>query len=944
MEEAEPADKAGPVEKFLDDAGLVLAQEHGLTVKARVLLQAAARERGLTDEQFSEAILRLQGGKREEAVDPKLAARRAAYESWVRSQFRKLPRGMLTPSLRERIIEAGHYQHELPLEECRQTVRQLAESLGVRNVSPEDARRHVSLLIEQVAGDAQWLDDESIRRLHSSGIEWGLSHDEIDKLLEDHLTVTSEREDQRQLWKAAAMAAAGSAAVVLVVFLGWGIFLGGLFSSAGSSPSDPPSGEKPIAENPVTRPVVAPAREDGWWDTELVGAMAAARSRAPAIAAQLVKLRESKGAARAEIYGQLLDAKEIETAELSRQSTLALVLAGCYALDPDEAAAARLRETLIKLIPERDGKAPLAFSDYKRGSWAATTLVALLSRNGLPPARKEALQSDFDSALGARLDLSGDAAARDRQALSLLYERLAARLVSVVAADPKDALNRYGEFVSHAASYLTKPQREKLDADYLTAALANPEVEWQKLEALFWRASHSSDPLNVLKILAIYEKTTDSELREQLEAFLLDRVEVTPASHAVEDVARAVRAGLGGSAEKVASADRKLDWEKKVAEVLASPRASDGDNPALLQEIVNLAHLAAQGCALAQGDAGAAALAQLADAKPPNLVERAKIGGGPDGRGFDPRPRPSLDDRAMRSIFERNALQLSRLKTLHPTERKSYFKNVARSADRYPEITAEEGAAIAGYLLFPKSVDEYAEIEKDIPAVLAWKQVRLAIADGLADTTMYPELVQKLLATLLKREIKLPEGNDWRAEFKQEILRQALGELQTSAIGDAPISRGPAWIESGASAYQEYLAAQARLLRANGGALAEANRPGATLRLMVDQAVARMTGQKLRPIDAAYLASLPNQLTAIAAISDNDLQLCAQLQKIWIRLVAAEIVFGAAGRARDVDRVVADFEATERSRTNVLAQLRDGEAALVKLWLIQAGSGWKELP
>lgn len=942
-EEAEPS----AVEKFLDDAGLILAQEHGLTVRARVLLEAAARDCGLTDEQFSQAIVRLQGGKREEAADPKLAARRAAYESYVRGQFRKLPRGMLTPSLRERITEAGHYQHELPLEECRQTVKQLVDSLGVKAVSPEDARRHVGLLIEQVAGDAQWLDDESVRRLHSAGIEWGLSHDEINALLESHLQATSDKEDQRQLWKAALIAAAGSAALVMVLFLGWGIGMGGLFSSS-ADPVDPQKGEGPTTAVPkIEAPIAAPTREDGWWDANLVGAMAAARSRAPVISPLLSKLRESKGPQRAEIYGQLLAAKEIGEAELARLTSLAQVLAGCYALDPDEAATTKLRESLMQLLPTRNGKEFLTFADYKRGSWAATTMIAMLRREKLPESRKEALQRDADVAFGARLDLTGDAASQERRVLERLFARLGERVVSAIAADSKDAFNHYGEFISHSASFLTKPQREKFDADFLVAVLAKPGAEWQKLESLFWRASHSADPANVLKVLSIYEKTDDAELREQLEAFLLDRVPVEPASKSVEDVSRAIRAALGGSAETVRAADRKTDWEKRAGEALLGAKAAESDNAALLQELVSLAHIAAQGHALAQGDAGQSIFQQLGESKPPNLAERVKA--GRDSITTDPEeegrpPRPTGDDRAQRAIFERYVTGLTRLRTIRDTERKSLFRGASNMAERWPEITPEEGAAIAGYLLFPKSVDEYAEMEKFFPSVIRWRQVKLAIADGLADTQMYPELIEKLLSTLLKREVKLADGNAWRTELRQEILQQVLGELQASAIAIPASARGPAWIDVATAAYQEYLLAQAKLMGVNAGALSSASKPGMTLRLLVDHSAARMGGLKLRPIDASLLATLPNQLAALTAASDNDLQLCAQLQKLWIRLVAAEIVRGAAGRARDADKIVADFEATDRARTNILAQIRDGEAALIKLWLLQGGTPWKELP
>src|SRR6476659_3910546 len=94
------------LEAFLVRAAPVLAVERGINIKSRVLLDALARELGLADDEFQAALRALNGHQAETPADPEALKRRAEYDAYARKQLKKLPRGVLTASLADRIAEA----------------------------------------------------------------------------------------------------------------------------------------------------------------------------------------------------------------------------------------------------------------------------------------------------------------------------------------------------------------------------------------------------------------------------------------------------------------------------------------------------------------------------------------------------------------------------------------------------------------------------------------------------------------------------------------------------------------------------------------------------------------------------------------------------------------------------------------------------------------------
>ncbi len=113
-----------------------------------------------------------------------------------------------------------------------------------------------------------------------------------------------------------------------------------------------------------------------------------------------------------------------------------------------------------------------------------------------------------------------------------------------------------------------------------------------------------------------------------------------------------------------------------------------------------------------------------------------------------------------------------------------------------------------------------------------------------------------------------------------------------------------------------------------------AKTPGLTLRRIVEHAGQRLSGMKeLRPADRQFIAGLTHQLAAVDYLARNDLHLTALAQRTGVRLLAADVAVRRPQVAADADQVVSQLHALDAKAGHVLTQLRDGEAALLKLWV-----------
>lgn len=929
------------LEAFLVRAAPVLAVERGINIKSRVLLDALARELGLADDEFQAALRALNGHKAETPADPEALKRRAEYDAYARKQLKKLPRGVLTASLADRIAEAGTYQFQVPEADSRDVLKAATKELSIQVVTADEAARHVTAQIAALVRDADWVDEETQKRLHTVGIEWGLTHERVGELIQSHLQATRDQKTRRQWLLYAALGGGATLAAVCLGLLIWMNF--GRPSESDPAVAGPghggpttPGGEKP--GTPAT-----PASATAWWDRELTISMTRARVVLLAVIATIDRIKSTDPAVRIKAYDELVSRPWRGKTEEPKQMALGELLAGCLALDPDPKASDALRDKLLAVVP-KDGEKPAVAGEPFRSFWAVDALLKAAGRETIAPERRAALIAALGSALGTTLDPAAEQIAVERRAFQKLYERLYRRMIVAAIDKPLEAKRQYDELMDYARSVLDQQVRLGLDAEFLSAVLPAIDEGWEQYVTVIRDVIQSKEPLHVLRMVEVYEKTDNDRLRDQLEYWLLRRVEVATSSDDPKEIARAVRAGLGASSKELAKGQRPAAFTKIAEGLIGLPRAAADNDAALLQEAANLARGNALGWALAQGELGGPVFDELLTREPAKVA----LAEGPAPPSLGPRPDPSRLlgpvsrlDPAEKHRLDQKILAIARYRTLPASERKIVLRYLAATADRVADIAPEQGLVVARYLLggykAPREDEEIIDIARPL---LRWKAVKLGIADELADTKMTLDNVERLLHAALNREVRVTDDPQWREKWRLALLTSVRDELEMSGSMIVTPEETKLY-DRGADALRDMYIAEARTAGVPSATYQAAATPSAALRILVEGAAARMAGVKLRSGDAELVAGMKHQLAAADYMAENDVRRTVLYQRLWLRLVSAAAAREKPELASDVDRIASELGEQDGKAKSAIEQLRDGELARLRVWALVHGKGMK---
>ena len=264
-----------------------------------------------------------------------------------------------------------------------------------------------------------------------------------------------------------------------------------------------------------------------------------------------------------------------------------------------------------------------------------------------------------------------------------LTTRLYQLLATAALKQPRDVPILQGYVARQAAIYLSDEAATRLETAFLSAALAAPDAEWRPYEELIVASATSRDPLAVLRMLEVYERTSDTALRELLGDLLVSRVGVRPKTMSVRDVARAVRQALGASATIAASErDRWLLLRGRATAPLARParpRRISTSNCSIAPS--NSRSLARSRPRSAQGEAGLALFDDVLrrEAEPPEEMT------ADEPAGSDVFAMPAVKtaagklSAAQQQAFERLLAQFEKFSSVPQVKRES---NMRRSPKR----------------------------------------------------------------------------------------------------------------------------------------------------------------------------------------------------------------------------------------------------------------------
>jgi len=932
-----------PLVEFHRRATLVVAEQRGLNTQSRLRLEVVGRELGITGEAFEEALARLTGSKEDakDRAEMQALERQVAFQTYAEEQLARVNAALMTQSMHNKLVEAAMRRFGVDFEEAGRITIAAATSRGMRFISTEKALRHVDRLYVEVSAGQTRITPAARRRLHAEGRQWGLSVDQVDDLIRSRQSGLRQSSARRRKLIGLALAGCGAVAVAALLILGYWVTLGQVPDGVASETEGPDEAERasdaregdatgPTDDGDKTkmgggttrRPLVAT-----WWDTRLTGDIVKAKVVLPTARSALEQLVEEDAAARADAYEELVAAAARLDERDRRRSALESLLAAAHALEPSDDAAARLRMAIMKIVPEASDEAPRDPSEFSNAYWAIRLLTAISNHEDTPETRRKATLALLSAQLGVTLSEDMPAAERFDACMAGLTERLFETVIAAAADQPFGVRPLYEFLIAEAELLIGRRNRhfdrarlQCLESEYLAAVIPKIGDDWTQYRDALMLVIGSRDKLNVLRLVDIFESSSNKSLKEFLFLPLLARSGYT--GEPLEDFSQLpaiVRKNLGAvdperpRDPRVRYRQLTEAWEATRVEFVASPSPEQA-----LKQAERCNRVATLAVAVTHGELGSPVFAEWFERlDEPTAIDREAVdepAGPPRGARFG----DDVSERLQRQVDDYiRPLASPRVQDFQKLQN---IRNLANAAKHLPDLRPDQARTLAAYLLAGKSVLEHqALMRAGVEQLLRFTQVRLAMADAVADAALRPEHVRELVETALGEEIGLADDAMFRREARRRLLLDVIARLGGVVSTAAPSGRDPP-AEGIAAGYGQ----QMKLWGAAPGVAREATSPQEAFRWLLENQ------------SAASKDDIAARAAAADALASTGMQQAVLLGDGWLEEVARRATQIQPSQRGEIETLVFQTREKIAAAEDAATQIYLLERTLTELWLIIA--------
>lgn len=887
-----------------------------MTAKARVLLTSLATDMELPAAEFDEAMAILQKGEAlaAKADDPQ----RTRFRSFLKRQLEELKAGILSARHEQTLMHFAVSQLGMAEDAAREDLLAVAAEVGLRRVPLEEALRYVEGLVAQKIGDEAMVDSSDVKRLYTLARDWGLEPSDVDDLVRYRLEDNVARQRREQWWNKGVIAG-GVGAIALVVLIILAIIWR---NSTRRGPDQAVIGKTGVGTtDPGSEPRTT--KPPAWWDADLTIAISLARNEREGFGPVYDALIADDPQRRSQGYELLLDRAASAPFDIRNWKLHEPVLIGCYALEPDDGAADKLRQLWLAVPQRAIDTIPATTEEYQAAIRPVTSAVKAIKDNRVPEARRQALSDDLGRMLHVPLNPSVPEAEFLKESLGSLALVLLERLAEGIEKRP-DLLGRHYSVLTALARDRASPEDlSNLDAVVASAAIKHANENWRSWEAILHRGIESRDALAVLRIVDAYESCPSGDLKKELEKRLFARLGISAAGLPSSRYADAMRKALGASLPvDTSDAGRWTRLAPRAADALAEARRSN-DPAVSLKSTVNLAWHVNLAMALAlprpnpgQFDrwlADGPSWERMPDEEGPPATAAPTLGGG---------ERLSRDQQ---ETFDRYLHELGDWQKLDEPRRASYLRAIGQTANKVSDLTAVQARHLASYLLGQKREQEQTFVLDNVNP-LRWRQLKIALADGIERSQLPPDQLRRLVIAFSGQEVVDIDKN--RDVARRLLLKSVVDELSMAPSGTAASEASSdvdRWAGELAAVYRQ----RAQLLGASPAELDSLTSASSLLR----PTVTRLPGASAAGDTAPRLAD------AADALGSSDAQRCVVLQRSSIERLLTEFQRRQPERRPEARQLLERFQKETVASKQVLAQLQAGEATLLELWMLARPKG-----
>ncbi len=509
----------------------------------------------------------------------------------------------------------------------------------------------------------------------------------------------------------------------------------------------------------------------------------------------------------------------------------------------------------------------------------------------------------------------------------LLFEQLTTGAVS----QPEWAARHYAVLSPLTRSKLSPVEFERLNVELLEVVLptiGSASERWRELIDVCGNATNADC---ILRVVGLLERIADHELADYLGSLLLRRMAVDSVPADYQDLADTVRARLQLKSASPATGDPRVSQLRERIDHLRLDFATS-DRADNLQQAVHVAQVATMAWALQQSESTWAEFDRLV--KQPMQRARTRLD---EASLIKPTGRPHAPLRSAQ-VIEQHRRQLTvvvqKLKNHEKAsagQRQSSFVQLAQLVKVADDLTLEQGATIAKSLLAVRNRNEMRLIDAHLATVCASAQVRLGIADYLAQATMPRAELQQLLEIVLVRKVTAEELAGERDAIRYEILARVAREIDT-VHEEAP------WdplLDSAQAVFRETYLERLRIAGLEAVLTEDAREGGSIgfslLEPLIKQISVVPARVALPPEARRYVDRVPHELIAIRSLDTYDLESTVLLQRVLVRTLQISVLQRVPDRAGESGAILRWLEQRDGKAEQVFKQLQDGEVAILRL-------------
>jgi hypothetical protein len=877
-----------------------------------LLLSSLATDMDLAAADFDEAMSILQKGELQaaKAVDPQ----RTRFRSFLKRQLEELKAGILSARHEQTLMNFAVSQLGMAEDAAREDLLAVAAEVGLRRVPLEEALRFVEEIIAQKIGDETMVDGSDVKRLYNLGRDWGLEPADVDDLVRYRLEDNLARQRRERLWNRGVIGGGiGAIAIVVLIILAiaWRNWRGGPQEkgTAGQPEVTTPGESEPRAIKP-------PA----WWDADLTIAISQIRNERDDFTPVYEALIADDPQRRGQGYELLLDRAAPSTFDQRNWKLHEPVLIGCYALERDDSAADKLRQLWLAVPQSVIDTVPNSADEYQAAIRPLMSAAKAIKDGRTPQPRRQDMSDDVGRMVRSPLSDSASESDLQKESLGGLSLVLLERLAESLEKKPELLGRHYTVLTALARDRVSPEDLAKVDATIAAEAIEHSPDDWRSWEAILIRGLESRDSLAVLRIVDAYERCSNTDLRRELEKRLFTRLGISPAGLPSSRYADAMRKALGASLPADTSDETR--WARlapRAADALAEARRTSSDPAAQLKSTVNLAWNVNLVMALAAPRPNPGQFDRWLTDGPP--WERTPAEEEPMKSAAPTFGGPERLSRDQQETFDRYLHELGEWQKLDEPRRATYLRAIGQAASKVNDLSPIQARYLASYLLGRKGEEEQAFI-LDNATSLRWRQLRIALADGIERSQVPPDHLRRLVIIFSGQEIADIDKN--RGAARRALLKSVVDELSTAPPGTTAreaTSDIDRWAGELAAVYRQ----RAQLLGAGPNDLSSLSSASALLRL----SVARLSHASADATDPAS-----RLLAAADALGASDAQRCVVLQRAAVERTAAEVLRRHADKGAAARKLLAEFHKQTAASKQALAQLQIGEATLLELWML----------